>query len=116
MKKYRSLIITVIVSICFMGVCLAADKPEKTQQITQEKPKEERKTSLYHGVVGRVKLKAKTLEVLKENMDIGLLFDASQAKFSGYKRLRDVKVKDKVTVEYDVKTGKNIALVITKEK
>ncbi len=115
MKKVTILIIAALIGIGFTGICPARDKPGDKEQATQEKPKEERKTGLYHGVVGKVRLKAKTIEVLKENMDIGLVFDASQAKFDGYKKLKDVKVKDRVTVEYDVKSGKNIALVITKE-
>ena len=47
---------------------------------------------------------------------IEIVFDASKAVFKGCKGLKDIKVKDNVTVEYDVKLGRNIALAITKGK
>jgi hypothetical protein len=44
------------------------------------------------------------------------VFDASKAVFKGCKDLKDIKGGDTVTVEYDVKLGRSIALVITKGK
>jgi hypothetical protein len=118
MKRILVVTMALLVGVGGTGICHAADSPQqdKPGMADQEKPGDARKTALFHGIVGKVKLKAKTIEVMRENRDIGLLFDASKAKFRGYKSLKDVKVNDKVTVEYDVIKGQNIAVVITKEK
>jgi len=75
-----------------------------------------RKTSIYAGIVGKVDVKSKTVEVIKENSELGLAFDVSNAKFEGYKSIKSIKRGDKVTVEYDVKSGKTIAVVLKKDK
>ncbi len=54
--------------------------------------------------------------MIKENSELGLAFDVSEAKFEGYKSIKGIKRGDRVTVEYDVKSGKTIAIVLKKDK
>jgi hypothetical protein len=100
------------------GTCLAAEatQQDKHQVVLQEKPGGTLKTAIFQGAVNAVNLDSKTIEVIKKSMDIGLVFDASKAVFKGCKDLKDIKGGDTVTVEYDVKLGRSIALVITKGK
>ena|SRR3990172_5396568 len=127
MKKIFFVTVIMLVGIGFKGICLAGETPlpEKFQVTTTEKPGETtlenpgqaRKTALYHGIVGKVKPKAKTIEVMKENKDLGLVFHINkETRFEGYKGLSNIKRGDRVRVEYDVKIGKSVAMTVIKEK
>lgn len=113
MKKTIAVIVAVLMSVIFISAGLAQEKPA---EINKPKAEEKRKTSIYAGIVGKVDAKSKTVEVIKENSELGLAFDVSEAKFEGYKSIKGIKCGDRVTVEYDVKSGKTIAIVLKKDK
>jgi Cu/Ag efflux protein CusF len=111
MKKTIAVIVAVLISISFIAAGLAQEKPA---EVNKPRAEEKRKTSIYAGIVGKVDTKSKTVEVIKENSELGLSFDVSEAKFEGYKSIKSIKRGDKVKVEYDVKRGKMIAIIIKK--
>lgn len=97
----------------------AEDKQTEQKILAQQV--EQKKEFVYRGIISKVNKKAKTIIVNKEGpkgeqTDLALLFDVSKAKLNDYKSLKDIKVGDRVSVSYEGKLGKMIALEITKEK
>lgn len=96
------------------------DKPSADAKPTSEMKsaaQEKRKTSMYTGIVEKVNSKKKTVEVIKEKMDLGMVFHINkETRFEGYKGLRNIKRGDRVKVEYDVIVAKSIALTVSKDK
>lgn len=136
MRKVFTVTIVLIISIgLLLPFAIAEDKPStetrpaspapdtepstganQSKEMTPVVP-EKRKTSIYVGIVGKVDPKKKTIEVIKEKMDLGMLYEIKkETKFEGYKGLRNIKRGDRVKVEYDVIVGKAIALTVSREK
>ncbi|HAS55100.1 MAG: hypothetical protein A2X56_01700 [Nitrospirae bacterium GWC2_57_13] len=76
---------------------------------------EKRKTIRYAGVVQDVNTRDKTIVVGKEKKSLAMLFDAANAAFLNVEGLQDLKVGDRVVIDYDAERGKTIAITVTKE-
>lgn len=77
---------------------------------------EERKTLEYSGVVQEVNARDKTLVAAKkENLDLGMLFDASKTGFTNVAGLQDLKPGDRIIVRYDAVKARAIAVTVTRK-
>lgn len=90
-----------------------SDTENKSQ--SKDHGKAKKKAMRYPGVVQKVDLKAKTMIVGKEDRNLSYLFDITKVILNGYKDIKELKVGDKVTVDYDVISGKVVAKIITKK-
>ena len=77
---------------------------------------EKRKTLDYHGIVQEVDVKAKTITVAREKLDLAMLFDAAHTAFKNVKGLDDLRSGDKVLISYDAIKGKTIAITLTRQQ
>lgn len=109
MKKVFVMMIASLMAVSLLSAAVAEEKKEAAPQ------EQKRITSFYSGIVHKVSVKKKTLTVGKPNMDLGMLFDVSRSQFEGYKGLKEIKRGDKVSVEYDTKLARTIAIKVTKE-
>lgn len=67
----------------------------------------------YSGVVIEVDSKAKTMVVGQEGTDLAMRFNVEEAAFVGFETA-EVKAGDKVTVQYQARTGLMYAVKISK--
>ena len=124
----RKAILVCIVSVSLLAIG-CAEKPQQptgksSTTVTSAKQSESTSTAgsnsqakiePYKGEVDSVDSAKKTMSVLKGNAGMAIMFDVSKAKLVGYKRIRDIKPGDNVTVEYKVESGYAVAKTITKK-
>lgn len=110
MKKVLLFVLVLMVSIAFVGTGFAQEKPKAAAKpeaaaekpaAAPEKPAEpaKPKPKPIPGFVGTVTQADNGLLTVKGAKDT-VTFDVSKAKLKGYKNIADVKVGDKVAVQY----------------
>ena len=106
-----------IMAMAWLGMASAVFAEEAKQAPTETKaaPAQPRKTAVYQGVVQEVDLTQKIVMAGKPKSELGMAFHASDAKLIGYKTLKDIKVGDKVKIDFDAIKSRTFAVTITKE-
>ena len=110
--------IAAIMAMAWLGMASAVFAVETKHQApaeTKAAPAQPRKTAVYQGVVQEVDLKQKIVMAGKPKSELGMAFHASDAKLIGYKTLKDIKVGDKVKIDFDAIKSRTFAVTITKE-
>lgn len=124
MRRIGIIALALFTTTGLVTVGVAEDKQTEQKAAGQqmEQKKEEKKQEyIYRGIVSKVNKKTKTIIVNKEGpkgeqTDLAMLFDVRKAKLNGYKSLKNIKVGDRVSVPYEGKVGKMIAVEVTKER
>lgn len=115
----KKVFITVHLLIAILIMVGCAEKATETAniegKISETINKSKTKMPVYEGIVKKIDLKSKTIDVYKENLNTGLAFSVSQAKLENYKSIKDIRLEDRVLVKYKVERGETIAVSVLKE-
>jgi len=111
MKKTIAIVLSLVLMFAFTAVTFAAEKAAAPAEKKEAAPAKKAVKKQVTGEVTAVDAKANTLTVKGKKGDVMLSADDKTAVTAGKdkKTLADVKVGDKVTVNYTEADGKNVA-------
>ena len=101
-KKVLKFVVALVISVAFVTTVMAAEK--KAPQV---------KGAGWSGEVVSVDTVGKTIVAKNERGETTV--DVSAAKFAKNAKFEDLKAGDKISVKYEVKNGKNMAISEAKE-